>query len=181
MEIVLLNTPPEYGESKWVENIKYMLDQAGEEYDAIHVMDDVVHGSVYDKLVLFDRFRTGRYLYLDLDLVITGTISHLSRTEFTLLKAWWRPQYHTPLNSSVMSWAGDHSYIYEKFIEDPEYYMLKYNKGIDEFLWKEIPHKTYNLVCDSYNWKQEKSSNFPITLYNQAKDKIWEHEYTLSE
>jgi len=193
MEIVLLNTPPAYGESKWVENIKYMLDQAGEEYDAIHVMDDVVHGSFYDKLVLFDRFRTGRYLYLDLDLVITGTISHLCRTEFTLLKSWWRPpfyidednstrQYKTPLNSSIMSWTGDHSYVYKKFMEDPEYYMLKYDSD-DEFIWKEIPHETYGIVCDSYNWKwrNTESGNFPITLYNQAKDEIWEHECTLSE
>ena len=48
MEIVLLNTPPNYGQQIWVDNIKYMLDNAGRQYDLIHVMDDVVHGSVYD-------------------------------------------------------------------------------------------------------------------------------------
>ena len=177
MEIVLLNTPPNYGQQIWVDNIKYMLDNAGRQYDLIHVMDDVVHGTVYDKLVLFDRFRTGQYLYLDLDVVITSTISHLCRTEFTLLNAWWRPCFWTPLNSSIMSWSGDHSYIYKKFDEDPDYYMVKYNKGIDEFIYKEIEYQTYGKVCDSYAWG---GGNLPITLYNHAKDKLWEHESTLS-
>ena len=181
MEIVLLNTLPEYGESKWVKNIEHMLKNVNQQYNKIHVIDDIVFGGVYDKLRIFDLFREGQYIYLDLDIVITEQIENLCRKDFTLLHAWWRPQYHTPLNSSIMSWSGDHSYIYDKFIEDPEYYMLKYNKGIDEFIWKEIPHQTYGLVCDSYNWKHEGAANFGITLYNQAKDKIWEHEYTLSE
>ena len=177
MEIVLLNTPPNYGQQIWVDNIKYMLDNAGRQYDLIHVMDDVVHGSVYDKLVLFDRFRKGQYLFFDLDTVITGPIVDLYTTEFTLLNAWWREPFHTPLNSSIMSWCGDHSHIYEKFNEDPDYYMIKYNKGIDEFIYKEIEYQTYGKVCDSYAWG---GGNLPITLYNHAKDKLWGLESTLS-
>ena len=188
MEIILVNNPPAYGQQVWVDNIKHMLDRVGEEYDAIHVMDDVVHGTVYDKLVLFDRFRTGQYLYLDLDVVITSTISHLCRTEFTLLNAWWRPCFWTPLNSSIMSWSGDHSYIYKKFDEDPDYYMVKYWKGIDEFFFKEIEYETYDKVCKSYAWMKEWEQttegvavDVPVILYNHdAKDKLWEHKYTLS-
>jgi hypothetical protein len=177
MEIVLLNTPPGYGQQIWVDNIKYMLDNNNREYDKIHVVDEVIYGGVYDKLLLFDRFREGQYLYFDLDIVINGPITHLYTTEFTVLLAWWRDAFHTPLNSSIMSWYGNHSYIHNKFAEDPDYYMIKYNKGIDEFLYKEIKHKTYEKVCDSYAWGGGK---LPITLYNHAKDKLWEHECTLS-
>lgn len=181
MEIVLVNTPPAYGESKWVDNITYMLDNVKEKYEKIHVIDDVVYGGVYDKLRIFDKFRTGQYLYLDLDLVITGPINNLCREKFTLLNAWWRREYHTPLNSSIMSWCGDYSYIHDKFAEDPDYYMVKYNKGMDEYIYKEIEYDLYGMVCDSYNWDYGSTGNFPVTLYNQAKDKIWKHKSTLSE
>lgn len=177
MDIVLLNTPPNYGESYWVDNIRHMLNNVGAEYDNIHVINDIVYGGVYDKLRLFDAFRDGQYLYFDLDVIIDGNIDHLIRDQFTLLHAWWRPQFHTPLNSSIMSWSGDHSIIHDKFAEDPDYYMIKYNKGIDEYIYKEIEYKTYNKVCDAYAWGGGK---MPITLYNHARDEVWNHECSLS-
>ena len=181
MEIVLVNTPPIYGQKLWVDNIAHMLERTGTKYDVIHVIDDIVFGGVYDKLRLFDYFKTNQYLYLDLDLIITGNIEHLVRDEFTLLDAWWRPQYHTPLNSSIMSWSGDCSYIFEKFNEDPDYYMVKYNRGIDEFIWKEVEYNTYGMVCDSYNWDFGTTGQYPVTLYNQARHHIWKHPSTLLE
>tara|TARA_R110002153_G_scaffold92909_1_gene225327 strand:- start:1190 stop:1783 length:594 start_codon:yes stop_codon:yes gene_type:complete len=177
MEIVLLNTPPAYGQQVWVDNIRHMLDNCGREYDTIHVVNDIVYGSVYDKLTLFDLFRKGQYLYFDLDIIINGPIVNLYTTKFTLLKAWWREPAHTPLNSSIMSWCGDHSHIHDKFAEDPDYYMVKYNKGIDEYLYKEVEYQTYDKVCDSFAWD---GGQMPITLYNHAKDKLWESKYTLS-
>lgn len=80
-----------------------------------------------------------------------------------------------------MSWCGDYSYIHDKFAEDPDYYMVKYNKGMDEYIYKEIEYDLYGMVCDSYNWDYGSTGNFPVTLYNQAKDKIWKHKSTLSE
>ena len=77
MEIVLLNTPPVYGQQVWVDNIKHMLDNSGQEYDKIHVVDDVIYGGVYDKLSLFTRFRKGQYIYFDLDIIINGPIVDL--------------------------------------------------------------------------------------------------------
>ena len=56
--------------------------------------------------------------------------------------------------------------------------MVKYNKGIDEYIYKEVEYETYNKVCDSYNWPSDKEAGeYPITLYNQAKDIIWKQEY----
>jgi len=179
MDIVLLNTLPEYGQQYWVDNIKYMLDNVEAEYDDICVVTDVEYGGVYDKLRLFDLFRERKYLYFDLDVIIRRDISHLWRDDFTLIKAWWRPAFHTPLNSSIMSWSGDYSHIHDKFAEDPEYWMVKYWKGMDEFIYNEIEYKTYDKVCDSFNWPSD-GTGYGITLYNQAKDAIWAHECSLS-
>ena len=50
------------------------------------------------------------------------------------------------------------------------------NRG-DGFIFKEIEYKTYGKVCDSFAWG---GGNMPITLYNHTKDKLWDHECTLS-
>ena len=178
MEVILVNTPPEYGNKLYISNITYMLEKVNSKFEKIHVIDDVVYGGVYDKLRIFDKFRDGQYLYLDLDVVIKSNIDHLCRESFTLLDAWWRPMFHTPLNSSIMSWKGNYSHIHDKFAKDPDYYMIKYNKGIDEFIYKEIEYKTYGMVCNSFNWNN--SDDYPVTLYNQAKDKMWDNKFTLS-
>ena len=177
MEIVLVNTAPSYGEKIWVDNIVHMLKNVDAKYDDLHVIDDALYGGVYDKLRIFDLFRTGRYLYFDLDVVIGGDISHLWCDEFTLLHAWWRPEFHTPLNSSIMSWSGDCSYLHDNFVKELDYNLVKYYKGIDEYFYKECEYKTYGMVCDSYSWNGGK---LPITLYNHdSKDKIWHHECSL--
>ena len=186
MEIILVNTPPKYGDDWWVNNITYMLDNVQCKYEKISVINTVQYGGVYDKLRIFKEFKEDKqYLYLDLDLVIKKPINHLLHEEFTVLKAWWREEFHTPLNSSIMSWKGDCSYIYKKFKEDPDYYMLKYNRGIDEFLWNEldIVH-TYKPVCDSFRYHGLMGEKYAITLFNQSENLMregWASEYTLSE
>jgi len=178
-EVILVNTPPAYGEQKWIDNIQWMLE-SNLEFDLIRVINDVQLGGVYDKIRVFSAGREEKqYIYLDLDLIIKGNISHLLRKDFTLLHAWWRQPFHTPLNSSIMSWQGDYSHIYDKFMEDPDYYMVKYHKGIDEFIYKEIQYNTYDKVCDSYNWPTD--NEYPITLFNQARDEVWKQKYSLSE
>ena len=119
-----------------------------------------------------------------LDLVIKKPIDHLIKDEFTILKAWWRKAFHTPLNSSIMSWKGDYSYIYRIFKKDPDYYMTKYNKGIDEFLWNELDIvQVYKPVCESFRY-HGLTDNYAITLFNQSENLMregWASKYTLSE
>ena len=43
-----------------------------------------------------------------------------------------------------MSWRGNYSHIYDKFFEDEDYSRVKYWRGIDEYIYKEIDHNTYN-------------------------------------
>ena len=50
---------------------------------------------------------------------------------------------HTPLNSSIVSWTGDVSHIWDKFKSDDDFYLKKYYKGSDEFYYKEIDYETY--------------------------------------
>ena len=180
MELVLVNTPPKYGDKRWTDNVLHML-KGNLDLSKVHIINDIVFGGVYDKLRIFDICKTKnvQYLYLDLDILIKGNIRHLLRKNFTLLHAWWREPFHTPLNSSIMSWQGDYSHIYHKFMEDPDYYMVKYHKGIDEFIYREIKYDTYDKVCDSYNWPTD--DEYPITLFNQAQDQIWKQKYSLSE
>jgi len=177
-ELILVNTPPDYGHPRWTERLlEQLMDNL--KYDTLRVINDIEFGGVYDKLRIFDIGKENKqYIYLDLDIVIHDNINHLLRKNFTLLHAWWRDPFHTPLNSSVMSWQGDYSHIYDKFAEDPDYYMVKYNKGIDEYIYKEIDYYVYDKVCDSYNWPSDREvGEYPITLYNQAKDMIWKQEY----
>ena len=50
-----------------------MIDNfSGLEYDTFEVLTESKYGGVYDKLQMFDKFRTGQNLYFDLDVVITG-------------------------------------------------------------------------------------------------------------
>ena len=172
MELILVNTPPKYGDQWWTDNILHMI-QNNLDIDSVKIITDVVHGGVYDKLRIFEECRdpSTQYLYLDLDVLIRGRITHLLRTEFTLLEAWWRYPAHTPLNSSIMSWVGDYSHIYKKFMEDPDYYMVKYHKGIDAFIYKEIKYCTYDKVCDTIRWDPA-GEQYPITLYNDALEEF---------
>jgi len=198
-EVILVNTPPKFGTPWWTDNIKYMLDSVNFDCN-INVVTEGKYEGVYNKLQIFDEFKDDKqYLYLDVDMVIKGPVDHLLSKDFTLIHSWFRPAFHTPLNSSIMSWKGDRSDIYDKFDSDPDYYMVKYNKGIDEFIFKEVSHQTYfDKVCDSYLWPDREKypmadytiwddSDYSVTLFNGAADLMktrtheWYHKYLLSE
>ena len=171
MRIIAVNTGIKFGEW-YVDNLKHMIDNySGLKYDSFEVIREEKYEGVFNKLQMFDKFRDGQNLYFDLDLVIKGPVPDLLRSDFTLLHAWWRAPEHTPLNSSVISWHGDQSHIYDKFMKDPEYYMLKYNRGIDQFLYENIEYKTYDKVCYSIRGKEydEEDTNYNICLFNQRK------------
>lgn len=199
-EIVLVNTPPKYGDAWWTDNIMYMLDNVGFEYNSINIIHNGQYEGVYNKIGIFNECKDPgtQYLYLDVDMVIKKPIDHLLTEDLTVINAWFRPNFWTPLNSSIMSWKGDRSDIYKKFDDDSDYYMVKYNKGIDEFLWKEVTYQTYGKICDSYLWPDRTKyshadytlwddSDYSVTLFNGAADLMktrkneWHNKYLLSE
>ena len=137
-----------------VRNLKHMIDTySGLKYDEFVVVSSDLYGNWYNKLQMYDIYRDGENLYFDLDVIIYDKLgTQLIRKDFTLLDdTWWREPAHTPLNSSVVSWTGDVSHIWRKFKSNDEYYLKKYNKGSDEFYYKEIKYKTYNKICPKFN------------------------------
>ncbi len=99
-----------------VNNLKHMLDNySGLYYTDFEVIEDDLYGNWYNKLQMYDKFRDGENLYFDLDIVIFNKLPNLIRKNFTLLDdSWWREPAHTPLNSSIVSWTGDVSHIWEE-------------------------------------------------------------------
>lgn len=172
---------------QWYEdNLKHMVDTySGLEYDEFVVIREDTYEGVFNKLQMFDRYRDGQNIYFDLDVVIKGDCNHLLREDFTVCHAWWREAYHTPLNSSIMSWRGDQSHIFEQFAEDPEYYMFKYDKGMDQYLYENIKYLLFNEYFDSYCSYQTITEELPydVYLFNQRFQEMkkpgWHHKFQL--
>ena len=172
--------------TQWhVDNLKHMIDNfSGLEYDSFEVIEKDLYGNWYNKLQMYDKFRDGQNLYFDLDMIIFGKLPDLTRNVFTLLDdSYWREPAHTPLNSSVVSWTGDVSYIWKKFKEKEEYFMKKYYKGSDEFYYRELKYyQTYPKVCESIaNHIYKKPNNYNLlTLgqYHHIMEKGWKGWYS---
>ena len=93
----------------------------------------------WHKVGLFNINGLGDVLYLDLDIVIQGSVDKLF--EFcktpTICRTYWK-NFGGEYNSSVMAWRGsDTQHIYNTFIENPDYYRVKYIDNDDWFLYNE--------------------------------------------
>ena len=105
----------------------------------------------WEKIKLFQINYLGKILYLDLDVRIQQDIDILFEsldTRPVICYTYWKPEefpYHVDdrwsynylsnFNSSVMLWE-DAKYIYEHWIKDQDYYMVKY-AGDDRYLFHE--------------------------------------------
>ena len=171
MRIICVNTGKKY--NQWhTDNLKHMIDTySGIEYDEFVCMDTDLYDGVFNKLIIFDRFRDGQNIFFDLDVVIYNKLPDLTAKDLTLVHCWWRDAWHTPLNSSIMSWTGDCSHVYQKFLQQEDYYLLKYNKGIDEFVYKEIEYKTFDHVCYTIQGNEyaPKDPKYSMCLLNQRQ------------
>ena len=162
-----------------VDNLKHMIDNySGLKYDSFEVIEKDLYGNWFNKLQMYDKFRDGENLYFDLDMVIFDKLPDLVRREFTLLDdTWWRDKAHTPLNSSIVSWTGDKSWIWDKFKYNDEEYLKIFNKGSDEFYYKCVNYETYDKVCPSIkDYMYEKPKDFSICTLGQMhhlQEKGW--------
>lgn len=182
MRIICVCTGSKY--NQWhVDNLQHMIDNYSNiKYDSFEVIRDNPYKGVFNKLLMFEKFTDGNNLYFDLDILIKGPVGNLYRKDLTLLHAWWRDVWHTPLNSSIISWQGDNSYIFKHFSENEDEYMREYaglsergdiyKKGMDEYLYKEIPtYETYGRICCSIKNLEipfgVEPEDFNIWLFNQ--------------
>ena len=168
-----------------VDNLKHMIDTySGLEYDSFEVIEDNPYNNVFNKLQMYSKFKDGQNLYFDLDVVIFNKLPNLARRYFTLLDdTWWREPAHTPLNSSIVSWEGDVSYIWNTFKFYEEENLEYYKRGSDEFYFEEINYyDTYEPVCPSIkDYIYKKPKDYSICTLGQMHhlmEKGWSGWYS---
>ena len=188
LRVICVRTGSKYDE--WYEhNLKHMVDKySGLKYDEFVCIDEDLYDDergVFNKLQMFDKYKDGQNIFFDLDVVIKGDCNHFLRDEFTLCHAHWREPFHTPLNSSIVSWNGDASYVTEAFHKDEEYCLLFYRRGIDQYIFENTNYDMYSIE-DKYVSYQTvlEETDAPVYLFNQRyknmqRDKAWFSKYLL--
>ena len=60
------------------------------------------------------------------------------------------------------------SHIWNKFKSNEKHYLQKYNKGSDEFYYREIEYRTYDKICPSIkDYVYNKPENYSIITLGQ--------------
>lgn len=189
LRVICVRTGTKY--NQWYEdNLKYMIDEySGLEYDEFVCIKDDVYDDVrgvFNKTLMFDRYKdpNEQNIFFDLDMLIKGDCNHFLREDFTLLHAHWRLPYHTPLNSSVMSWKGDASHVTETLHADPEYILFKYNRGMDQYIYENVKYNTYTVDDGYVSFQTElEETDAPVYLFNQRYQELvkedWYTKYQL--
>ena len=170
----------------YIDNLKYMIDKfSALEYDTFNVVSEDRHEGVFNKLQIFERFTKDFNIYFDLDVIIRNDCARFLSDTLSVINAWWRPAYHTPINSSIISWYDYKSFIYKHFMEQPDYYMVKYHKGIDQYLHENHEYVTFsnNGVCSYQTITDEQEYN--VYLFNQRYKSMqnpgWYSKYLLPQ
>lgn len=179
LRVIAVRTGTKY--SKWYEdNLKYMIDSYScLNYDEFVVIKENLYNDdtgTFNKLQMFDKFKDAQNIYFDLDMLIKGDCNHLLRKEFTVCHAHWRKPYHTPINSSIMSWKGDASYVTKVFHEtNKDYLFTKYYRGEDQYIYENAKHNTYNEKDGYVSFKTvTEETTAPVYLFNQRYEKLAE-------
>jgi len=170
MNIICVCTGQKY--SKWyVNNLKHMIDTySGLKYDKFNVITKDSYTGVFNKLQMFRDFTKGQNLYFDLDVVIKGQVpEEIIQKDLHLIHCWWREAKHTPVNSSIMSWYGDQSHIYDFFAKDVIQLEKKYYRGMDQYIFENFEHKSWKNICNTIQGHEYEPENFDynIWLFNQ--------------
>jgi len=154
-----------YGNKFTSDDVNRIYNATGGEYNYVCVTDNPegLNPNIYnfpitheieghwEKIKLFKYNTLGKILYLDLDIVIQKDIDHLFNylDKYPMIcYTYWKPldfpyhkderwsyNYLSNFNSSVMLWE-DARHIYNKWLENQDYYMVKY-AGDDRFLFHE--------------------------------------------
>lgn len=90
----------------------------------------------WSKLELFKL--PGPVLFFDLDTVVTGDIDELILTipkhDFLILRDVYRGKIRqSAMQSSIMGWRGDMSYVYDAFVKNADYWMKSLRSDQDFF------------------------------------------------
>jgi hypothetical protein len=188
-------------------------ENINENVNIIKYLDQGLDIIVYNKLFLLSHeiskfIDDKKRVFFDLDIVIKHNIDSLfdkTYDNLAVIKAVWKdthydkmefPYFDHNINSSCMIWEkGMAEYIWEHFMKDPEFYMMKYKNGMDPYLYyehdqrgdlpKEFFHSyLYGADLEKTEWArgkdgkingnliQEFVEQIPITLFNSAHHAI---------
>lgn len=149
---------------------------------------------------LFD----GHVLYLDLDVLIVGNLDKLGQgnlSQFAILRNkphLPEPDDYYPVDSSVMAWSADMSYLYHLFLENPNAQIGKRDNEpktkqfySDQEFISEYSRAKLEILQDLYpgyfltrRFQVERLGHIPkgarVILYHTPKFKPWKCKYAAS-
>lgn len=129
----------------------------------------------WSKMEMYESLTSGPVLYFDLDTLIVGDISSLSRTSpgFTMVSDFYHP---TMGNSCCLSWEGDYSRLTEAFAADPIGNRTKWDRapgaliGDQGFIHKELRavdwFDTSKVVSYKKDCRQGKPENASVICFH---------------
>jgi hypothetical protein len=138
----------------------------------------------FNRLELFEHFTNKRTLYIDLSCLIKKDMPRLTLfNEFTMLEDFTNKDLRS---SAVMGWTGNHSYLLNKFKENPDEYIKQYTdpnnvfeggkwKGgyVDKFIQDNVKKiKTWNKnLISSYKFSSKNWVDNSIIVNYHGKPK----------
>lgn len=156
--------------------------------DYILLEDDLPR--FWSKLELFKNVFDGKTIYFDLDLHIQNNIDWLDDIEIVDDNFWfledYKPRKNNSINSSLMAWSGDKTFIYKNFIDIKNIVMREYN-NINLFKYRysdqswikdqlsntdiKINHFNDNKVINYYNSSLKEKQNADIIFFSSHTKK----------
>jgi len=156
--------------------------------DYILLEDDLPR--FWSKLELFKNVFDGKTIYFDLDLHIQNNIDWLDDIEIVDDNFWFleddKSRKNNSINSSLMAWSGDKTFIYKNFIDIKNIVMREY-RNINLFKYRysdqswikdqlsntdiKINHFNDNKVINYYNSSLKEKQNADIIFFSSRTKK----------
>lgn len=176
----------------WEDNLKFMVDKYSNiKYDEFVCIRDNRFEDDYgtfNNLIMFDQYREDDWINLqfDLDVIIKGDCNKFLKNELHVCDGrQWQSDIsyvENSISSDIVSWSGDYSNIYEKFVYDLDYHYVKYRQGIDPYLYQEFNPKRFDKGYTSIRTLTD-YNKYDVVLFNGHYTTMqlrgWWHEYTM--
>lgn len=188
--VCLYNVSNKYGDDRYVYKMKESIDRFLPQAQFICLTNktDLKNietkkikynwEGVFSKIELFETFKRGKFIYVDLSCVIKKDLSPLINfNEFIMLKDFVNPEVRS---SAVMGWRGDYSFITEKFKKNPESYMKEYAPFEKRPEYKKNVKRDELILFTGNKWKSCVDQKFIEDTVGLNIIETWNREYVSS-
>lgn len=119
------------------------------------------------KIELFKHFTEGKFLYIDITSTVKGDLTKIAELDgFRMVRDFVNRDYYS---SCVMLWEGDHSYIFNEYVKDPDKFEIEYRpekvnpwKSGNSQLFVEHRAKGLKAIPDEYVSSFKESSEVEV-------------------